>query len=156
MHREIPAVRWARSTARLFAETCLSTPGSRLAAAVLLAAGTLPASATDFEVFTAAELANRINSIGDRDSITLGANITLTANLPTVRNSIAINGGNFTLSGNNQYRGVFVESGNVVIRDLTITKTLAQGGTGGSANGGGGGGGGAGRRGRCSLLTAPL
>ncbi|MBR0875398.1 autotransporter domain-containing protein [Bradyrhizobium tropiciagri] len=94
-----------------------------------------------------------MNIAQDKDSITFGANITLTTNLPTIQNSIAINGANFTLSGNNQYRGLFVESGNVKINDLTITNALAQGGTGGSANGGGGGGGGAGLGGALFIAT---
>ena len=146
MDGEIGSALRPRLTARLFAENCLSTPGSRLAVAVFLAAGMLPASATDFQVNTAADLANRINNIGNNDSITLGANITLTANLPTVRNTITINGGNFTLSGNNQFRGLFVESGTVTINNLTIANTLAQGGRGGEGSSGtsvstGGGGG---------------
>jgi len=38
------------------------------------------------------------------------------------------NGGNFTLSGNNQYRGLFVQSGTVAISNLAIKNAVAQGG----------------------------
>ncbi|MBO4224288.1 autotransporter-associated beta strand repeat-containing protein [Bradyrhizobium neotropicale] len=63
---------------------------------------------------------------------------------------MTINGGNFTLSGNNQYRGLFVASGTVAINDLKIINAKAQGGNGGNGyidstrSSGGGGGGGAG------------
>ena len=70
---EARVARGARLTA-LLNETCLSTPASRLAVAVLLAAGTLsaafPASATDFGVNNEATLRNAINAAKNGDSIT--------------------------------------------------------------------------------------
>ncbi|TPM87911.1 autotransporter-associated beta strand repeat-containing protein, partial [Mesorhizobium sp. B2-1-5] len=134
-----------------------STSGSRLALAILLAAGTLsttlPARAveTDWIVKDEATLRDAISSAQKNDTITFTANVTLSANLPTVQKDVTIDGGNFTLSGNNQYRGLFVQSGTVVVNDLTIANAKAQGGRGGDARyggelyiGGGGGGGGAG------------
>ncbi|TPN80966.1 hypothetical protein FJ980_30655, partial [Mesorhizobium sp. B1-1-5] len=142
---------------RLLGETCLSTSGSRLALAILLAAGTLsttlPARAveTDWIVKDEATLRDAISSAQKNDTITFTANVTLSANLPTVQKDVTIDGGNFTLSGNNQYRGLLVQSGTVVVNDLTIANAKAQGGRGGDARyggelyiGGGGGGGGAG------------
>jgi autotransporter-associated beta strand protein len=67
-----------------------------------------------------------------------------------VTKNVTFNGGNFTLSGNNQHRGLFVQSGTVAINDLNITHAVAQGGKGGDGASmdvgepGPGGGGGAG------------
>ncbi|CAN7688921.1 autotransporter domain-containing protein [Mesorhizobium sp. LjRoot246] len=151
------AARRAGLTPRLLRETCLSTPGLRLMLGMLFAAGTLsvafPARAADVEVSNESQLRDAINNAQDGDLIIFTANITLSANLPTVQRNVTIAGANeFTLSGNNQYRGLFVQSGTVTIEGLTIANTKAQGGDGGYAqfdrapdtNGGGGGGGGAG------------
>ncbi|TPN59359.1 hypothetical protein FJ984_31065, partial [Mesorhizobium sp. B1-1-3] len=144
---------------RLLGETCLSTSGSRLALAILLAAGTLsttlPARAEDWPVYNEGDLHFAIFNADYGDTIRFYANVTLTANLPPVRSgNMTINGQGFTLSGNNQYRGLFVQQGaiNVAIKDLTITNAKAEGGKGGDARfivpgnpaRGGGGGGGAG------------
>ncbi|WP_175561896.1 autotransporter domain-containing protein [Kaistia soli] len=90
------------------------------------------------------DLRNAISSSSDGDTITFTANITLGSNLPNVTNNVTFVGGNHTLSGANQYRGLFVQSGTVAVNDLTIADAVAQGGSGGTGWGGGGGGGGAG------------
>jgi autotransporter-associated beta strand protein len=114
-----------------------------LAVAGVLAA--VPASAANFNVANDAQLRTAITSAQNGDTITFTANITLSANLPQVQRNVTINGGNFTLSGNNQFRGLFVQSGTVAINDLTIANAKAQGGNGGNGGQlGGGGGGGAG------------
>ncbi|WP_404924964.1 pectate lyase-like adhesive domain-containing protein [Mesorhizobium sp. ORM16] len=72
------------------------------------------------------QLKGAINNAQKRDAITFKADITLSANLPTVRSDVTINGNNHTLSGNNQYRGLFVQSGDVAINDLTIANAKAR------------------------------
>src|SRR6185437_501555 len=47
-----------------------------------------------------------------------------------------------TIDGANTYSGLFVYSGIVTIKDLTLQNMKAQGGNGGTGNAGGGGGGG--------------
>jgi autotransporter-associated beta strand protein len=132
----------ARLTGRLLAESTLSTKTSRLAlAAALIGAGAVPAlPAYAVNVGTEAELRSAISS--GQTTITFTANITLTADLPHIANNVTIDGGNFTLSGNNSHRGLVVESGIVAINNLTIANAKAQGGNGGSGSDGGGGGGG--------------
>lgn len=132
---------------------------ARLALAGLLGTAVLsvprPANARNFEVANAGALQNAINDAQNGDTITFKNNITLSSNLPNLQKNVTINGGGFTLSGNNQYRGVFVQSGTVAINNLTISNAKAQGGNGGTGFGngtngrgahnfGGGGGGGAG------------
>jgi len=125
-------------------ETFLSTSVSRLALAALFGAGTLSAAlpARAVDVANEAQLRSAISS--GQNTITFTANIALTANLPPVAHNVAINGGNFTLSGNGQFRGLVVQSGTVAVDDLTITKAKAQGGNGGAGSGAGGGGAGLG------------
>lgn len=155
-------MRLDRLAAVLLSETCLSTPGSRGALAALVTAGALflalPVYAATINVGTAQQLSDAISSAQNGDVIKLTGNITLDRPLPLVQRDVAFDGGNFTLSGNNQYRGLYVESGTVVINDLTIANAKAQGGNGGDGRsgrfagggsnghgaGGAGGGGGAG------------
>ena len=138
----------ARLPAALLAGTCLST--SRLALAGLLAAGALlaalPADGASFSAGNEAQLRSAIGNAREGDTIVLTANITLTSNLPVLTHSVIVNGANFTLSGNHQFRGLFLESGSVTVDNLTIADTRAQGGHGGlgMSNFGSGGGGGAG------------
>jgi hypothetical protein len=101
---------WA---ANLRGETFLSTGIVRLAPAVFLA------MSLSWPAFT--------------------ANVTLGSNLPTVTQNVTFNGGGFTFSGDNQYRGLFVQSGTVAVIDLTIANAVAQGGNSGYGWGGGGG-----------------
>jgi autotransporter-associated beta strand protein len=133
----------------LLTETSLSTSALRLIPAALVAAGALaaalPARAANFNVASDAQLRSAIASAANGDTITFTANITLSSNLPQVQRHLVIDGGNFTLSGNNQYRGLIVQSGSVIISNLTIANARPQGGNGGTGGQlGGGGGGGAG------------
>ena len=122
------------------------SPSALLLALAALASGAgAPSPARAVDVATEAQLRNAITS--GAHSIFFTANITLTANLPTVTTNftgVSINGGGFTLSGDNRFRGLFIESGTLEITNLTIANAVAQGGTGGSGGGGGGGGGGLG------------
>ena len=85
-------------TAALLVGTCLSTP----------------AWATDFNVSTEQQLRAALNpttGAQNGDRIVFQANITLTADLPVVQNSITIAGGNNALSGANTFRGLLVFQG---------------------------------------------
>src|SRR5262245_27536790 len=117
--RGIPTGLPAMAAKRLRGETFLSsTSACRLALAALVGAGTvtgaLPARAVD--VATEAQLRDAISS--GQSTITFTANITLTSNLPPVANNVTVNGGSFTLSGNDQFRGLVVQSGTVAVNDL--------------------------------------
>jgi autotransporter-associated beta strand protein len=103
-----------------------------------------PAFAANFNVANDGDLRSAISSAGDGDTITFTGNITLGGNLPAVTKNVTVNGGNFILSGNSQYRGLFVQSGTVAINNLAIKDAVAQGGKGGDGKGAGAGGGGAG------------
>ena len=143
------AGRRPRLSVNLLGETCLSTRVARLTPATFLvvslatslAMGLLwlacPAQAANFDVANDGQLRSAISSAGNGDTITFTANIILGSNLPTVTKNVTFNGSNFTLSGDNQYRGLFVNSGTVAINDLTITNANAQGGNGGTAGGAG-------------------
>src|SRR5688500_2674789 len=77
--RTIDVTRRARLTAGLRRATCLSTPGSRLTLAILVAAGTLstafPASAKDHIVTDEATLHDAIKDAQKDDTITFTADI---------------------------------------------------------------------------------
>lgn len=86
------------------------------------------------------------------DTITLTADITLTAELPSLAVNLTIDGNGHTLSGAGQFRGLTVvafsgagapvpQPVSVRIQNLTIANTVATGGAGGSGTSGGGGGG---------------
>src|SRR5262245_39474652 len=116
----------------------------------LLAAAS-PAMAQTVHVATEAQLRSAITSAAPGSSIVFDANITLaTGDLPSIAQSVAIDGAGHTLSGGNQFRGLtvgdFAGTGavNVAISNLNISDTLARGGTGGSGSFGGGGGAGLG------------
>ncbi|MGU3495140.1 autotransporter domain-containing protein [Xanthobacteraceae bacterium A53D] len=137
----------AASETTLMAETALSLRFGCWLPRVLTAAfcaTAMPAYADTFNVSTASQLYSAINNASNGDVINLTANITLSYNLPVVTKNLTINGGAHTLSGDGQYRGLFVQSGTVNITNMTIANTVAQGGKGGDGWGGGGGGGGAG------------
>jgi hypothetical protein len=112
-----------------------------------------PAYATDFLVGTDAQLRSAITSTGNGDRIIFSNNITLVADLPAVQTNVTIIGNNNTLSGNNQFRGLFIGAWTpgtatqvavtVAIQDLVIANAKAQGGNGGFGGGGGAGLGGA-------------
>lgn len=134
-----PPTKTPRLTVRLPRATALCT---FLGMGMTILAG--PVHAANFNVGSDADLRSAISSAGNGDTITFTADITLTGNLPNVTTDVTFIGGNHTLSGDNQYRGLFVQSGTVAINDLTIANALAQGGTGGNGLQGAGGGGGAG------------
>ena len=110
-----------------------------------------PAWATDFNVNSDASLRAAITSASSGDRIIFTGNITLAADLPAVQTNVTIVGDGNSLSGNNQFRGLFIGdfSGathttvSVTVRDLTIANTQAKGGRDGKGGGGGGGLGGA-------------
>ncbi len=155
--------RRTRGATALLGTTCLSGSGARLALVALMTAGSLffapPVQAATFDVGSAQQLADAINSAQNGDVIKLTGNITLDRTLPSVQRNVTFDGGNFTLSGGNAHRGLYVESGIVAINNLQIVNTVAQGGNGGagltdirlygnriesgsgSGSGGGGGGG---------------
>ena len=127
--------------------TYLSTPVSRTALALFIAVGVSSLSprahAANFNVGTDAQLRNAISTAANGDTITFTANITLTSPLPNLQRSVQINGANFTLSGGDISRVLYVQSGTVDIVDLKISNGRVHGGGGGNAGSGGGGGGGA-------------
>ncbi|MCX6543975.1 MAG: autotransporter-associated beta strand repeat-containing protein [Acidobacteria bacterium] len=118
----------------------------------------LAAAQTTYAVSDEAALRTALTSAIAGDTIVFGSNITLTADLPNVGASVTIDGGGYSLSGNSQYRGLFIESfvipmvGGppaptpvaVTIQNLTIRDTVATGGSGGAGGPGGGGGAGMG------------
>ena len=87
--------------------------------------------ATFDNIDTLAELKSAIaqaNANSEADTINLTGNITLNDgdaatddSLPLIAESVGltINGGNYTISGDNQRRIFFVRSGTVVLDDLT-------------------------------------
>jgi hypothetical protein len=76
-----------------------------------------------------------------------GSTITLAGPLPPIEQSATIDGGFYgriTIDGANLYRAFFIDSGTVVLRNLSVQNARAKGGNGGdnsnvSAGGGGGG-----------------
>ena len=120
----------------------LRSAGCLLAAAWLLLSAA-PVFATTYTINTESDLRNALTVAVSGDTISFNANITLTAgDLPAVQTNLTILGNNFTLSGNNLYRGLFVaafQAGTatpanitVGISNLTITAALAVGGNGGA------------------------
>jgi hypothetical protein len=92
-HGGSSARRIGRLTAFLLAGTCLS-PVSVWAA--------------NINVNSDASLRSAITSAGSGDTITFTSNITLAADLPAAQTDVTIIGNNQTLSGNNQFRGLFI------------------------------------------------
>jgi hypothetical protein len=69
--------------------------------------------------------------------------ITLPQDLPILNAgaaNVTIEGGGATIDGAGHYRGLFVQSDNVTLDDLTVANAVAAGGDGGSGAAGGGGG----------------
>ena len=60
------------------------------------------------------------------DTITLSSNITLDAALPHITSEITIEGGGFTISGNNRYRIFVINGGTLTVNNLTMTKGSAD------------------------------
>ena len=108
--------------------------------------------AETFTINSEADLRTALTNAQSGDTISFNANITLTAgDLPAVQKNVTILGNNFTLSGNNQFRGLFVAAfqpgtGTLIpvavsIQDLTVANALARGGEGGPSGSQPGGGG---------------
>ena len=128
----------------------------RRCAVTLLGSGCLmasmaPAAAATFDVSNETQLRTALATAASGDTIRFLDNITVTTagggDLPAVMTDLTIEGrnnvtgGNFTLSGNNQNRGLFVYAGTVAVNvavNLTIANTLARGGNGGVGGGGAG------------------
>src|SRR5690606_4299962 len=89
---------------RLFGSSALFAGATAFSAALLF---TLPALAANFDVDGDLSLRAAILAAGDGDSITFTGNITLLGDLPAVQRNVTIDGNSFTLSGNNQFRGLF-------------------------------------------------
>ena len=93
----------------------------------------LPAHAADITLNSRCTLADAIIAANrDRaeggcpsgrgaDTITLSQDITLQAALPAITSEITIEGGGYTISGDNRYR-IFYNGGALTINDLTMTK----------------------------------
>jgi autotransporter-associated beta strand protein len=113
----------------------------------------VPASATAQTTHPVGDytaLLGAISAAQPGDTILFTANITLSSELPSILTDLTIDGGGFTLSGADQYRGLIVGDVSpfstpppvsVSIQDLTIANTVSTGGTGQSSVDGGGGGG---------------
>ncbi|MCA1563464.1 MAG: hypothetical protein LC804_25500 [Acidobacteria bacterium] len=102
-------------------------------------------------VSTEAALRAAITTATPGSVIVLGANVTLTADLPSIETNLTFDGAGHTLSGNDQFRGLVVadfgdsafsifDPVSVTIQNLTIANTVATGGDGGTGSAGGGGG----------------
>lgn len=126
-----------------------------LLVAIAVAAPSIAVAQTTFAVTTEAGLRAALSGAQNGDTIVFGNTITLTTgDLPIVQRNITIEGGGFSLSGNDQYRGLFVaafaqgtatpQGVSITIQNLTIQNTRAAGGDGGRGTLGGGGGGGLG------------
>ena len=100
--------------------------------------------ATFNNIDTFAELENALTTSrnnGQTDTINITGDITLTDNLPFIEEdqSLTINGGGYSVSGDDTYRPFFVESGTVVFDNLTFANGKAQGGDGAGGGAGMGG-----------------
>jgi len=117
-------------------------------AAGLLASLANHAHATDYNVSSSSDFFNALASIRSTptvdDRIIFQADITMNQSVLAIvkdpANHLTIEGNGHSIDGNSTYRPFFVQSGNVLIEDLTIEHTLAKGGNG---SGGGLGAGGA-------------
>ena len=106
----------------------------------------------EFTASNAAQLASALaaaNASTDPvNTITLTASIVLTADLPIIHpdagSTIVIDGAGFTIDGDHAHRIFFADSGNLVIKDVTLSNGYAKGGDGGDGSSGAGGGMGAG------------
>ena len=94
----------------------------------------LPAHAADITLNSRCTLADAIIAANsDRaeggcpagrgaDTITLSQDITLRDELPAITSEITIEGGGYTISGDNRYRIFYNDGGALTINDLTMTK----------------------------------
>src|SRR5262245_37360299 len=97
-----------------------------------------------------AQLASAIANAISGDTIVFDANVTLTADLPSLSTNLTIEGNGHTLSGADQHRGFFVGAFGaetatptpvtVYIQNIQIVDAKATGGNGGNGQSGGGAG----------------
>lgn len=122
--------------------------GLAIAPAVLAA---YPATLQNFNISSFAALKNAIisaNGTPEDDTFTFNNDITLSEELPQINGNIDFVGNSRTISGNNAFRVLYVNSGTVRLSDLTIANGKASGALGingtttGGTNGGNGQGGG--------------
>ena len=117
-----------------------------LLACALLCFGALPAAhAATINVDSGCTLAQAITSANTdatapnstceagsgADTITLSANVNLSALLPAITSDITIDGKNYTIDGRNSYRVLDITAGTVTIQDAVLTKGNAGGAHGG-------------------------
>ena len=104
-------------------------PNRRSAAAVF--ALMLGGGGAEAAVCTATDTSSLSACINGADAtIGVAADITLSAELPPIDRTLTVEGNDKTISGDGLYRALFVKSGTVVLRNLTIAEGKAQGGTG--------------------------
>jgi hypothetical protein len=140
--------RWARASWRwaaaltlllgLFGGGLAITPAAR--AATLTVATTADSGAGSLRQ---AILDANASPGADQITITATGSLTLASALPAITDDLSIVGpgmAQLTISGANQFRVFFVQSGTIRLADLTIADGLGQGGAGGDGVGGGGGG----------------
>jgi hypothetical protein len=129
--------------------------GSFFALAQPAAAATITVNGTTCTLANAITAANTDRATGGcpagsgADTLTLTADVTLSAALPAIASNVTIHGNTPTrfVSGNQAFRVFYVQSGTVTFKDLTIRNGQATGGNGSKGapgNGAGGGGLGAG------------
>ena len=71
------------------------------------------------------------------DTIVLTADVTLSEELPVIKSVLSIEGGGYTISGDNYYQIFYVDGGNLAINDLTLENGYGfDGGAIGVTNGG--------------------
>ncbi|MBW4513967.1 MAG: DUF4347 domain-containing protein [Timaviella obliquedivisa GSE-PSE-MK23-08B] len=122
--------------------------GMAIAPAVLAA---YPTTLQNFNISSFADLKNAIiaaNGTLEDDKFNFNNDITLSEELPQINSNIDFVGNSRTISGNNAFRVLYVNSGTVRVSNLTIAKGRASGALGingtttGGSNGGNGQGGG--------------
>jgi len=81
------------------------------------------------------------NTNETEDIINVQQSFALSGVLPIIQEDVrlTVNGGGFTLNGDNSYRHFFVKSGTVTFKDLTFENGLSRGGDGGGGGAGMGG-----------------
>ena len=60
------------------------------------------------------------------DTITLGVNITLNAPLPDITSEITIEGAEYDIDGNDQYQILYVDGGDLTVKNITLTGGYAS------------------------------
>ena len=131
-------------------EFCIGEVKSGVAIAPSVLAA-YPATLQNFNISSFAALKNAIlsaNVTPEEDIFTFNNDITLSAELPQINGNIDFVGNSRTISGNNAFRILYVNSGTVRFSDLTIANGRSSGTLGidgtttGGTNGGSGQGGG--------------